>query len=524
MKQVALYIAALLIAAASGIFGVWQSADLALFGLLQSGKRPALSDRIVLVDVPYPESLLRSRDPTEYRRSIGNLLEQVAANPSKAAREVILDMYFDADKRGIEHLERGLKALAKSNIRAYAAVKVSDPYGSPNPEYMREHLETIYRDYLTNFGHSVFSWYAGALWYETAIGHDRRPALPLTLQEDFVSLIDALPPRLMVPMGDSSSVRAVTFCYAPGERCWQDAPALRPEALSGRSVIVGAFEADRLNPFQVPGPEVLAWAVSDIGPLGSRRGYTPVTSPVAIGGLSLATGLLCAGIFFAGYHLLRTRVSSVNLPRWLSLLAACALVATLLAWFALWALFESQRIALPAALPWFSAVVAVVCAWYRGRSSVDELLHLGNRDDGMAPIAYDVFVSYSHQPPENAHWVLEEVVAPLRAMGLSVFHDNSGGIRKGRDWKREIDRSIAGSRVFLPVFTERYFERPQCIDEIAFAEQRRSSGFIEVMPLLRIDAMQVPAIYQKVQATSEAARGYLLQTIFRLCRPGADLI
>ena len=135
--------------------------------------------------------------------------------------------------------------------------------------------------------------------------------------------------------------------------------------------------------------------------------------------------------------------------------------------------------------------------------------------------------SYAHQPPANTAWVKQHVHAPVLAAThadgtpLKVFFDE-GSIGGGRDWKREIDRAIAGSRVFLPVYTPRYFESPQCRDELAFAEQRRSSGLLTIMPLTRMPMEDVPDIYQKVQATDAARVGELMETAIKCVREASS--
>jgi len=521
MRHLAAYAAVMLLAVGSGAFGVWQSADLWLFARLQLLARPQLAGNLVLVDVPYTDELRRAGDPTAFRRDVGALLVRLARDPQSAPREVILDLYIDKDPRGLEALAEGLDALAKARVRRYAVVCVGKPDCPPGPDLdpaaMSAPVGAIYAA-LDNFGHTQIAEAGGVLWYETRIGG--RAALPVALQDNFHELADALPERLVVPLGDPADTRRVSFCHRAGAACWGGLAPLGERNLRDARVIVGSFEADLANPLRRPGPELLAWAISDMSAQGSSRGLAPLNSAAAVLGIALVAGLAAAGTFHAGYRVARVRLAPAALPRRLPWLAIAALGAGFALWLALWSLLHAQRLALPAVLPWMSLAAASVLSWHRGRRAADEALYAATRDDGTAPIEHDVFISYAHQPPEDADWVKRQVYAPLLAANLKVFFDE-GSIRRGRDWKREIDRAIAGSRVFLPVYTARYFQSPQCVDELAYAEQRRSSGKLTVLPVTRIAMGEVPEIYQKVQATEAARVADLLAEVRAACAGGA---
>jgi hypothetical protein len=69
VKDRAAYLVAMLPAAARGLFGVWQSADLWLFGRLQARDKPHLAADIVLIDVPYPPQFHKTDNPLSLWRS-----------------------------------------------------------------------------------------------------------------------------------------------------------------------------------------------------------------------------------------------------------------------------------------------------------------------------------------------------------------------------------------------------------------------------------------------------------------------
>src|SRR5688500_6206932 len=117
---------------------------------------------------------------------------------------------------------------------------------------------------------------------------------------------------------------------------------------------------------------------------------------------------------------------------------------------------------------------------------------------------YDVFVSYAHDPPENKDWVKSEIVAPLEALRNAdgtpyriTFHEDS--IKVDRQWKTEIELALLGTRWFVPVYSERYFECPYCRAEMEIADQLRIEGRLRMFPVARTRE-DVPARYlRKVQ-------------------------
>ena len=105
-------------------------------------------------------------------------------------------------------------------------------------------------------------------------------------------------------------------------------------------------------------------------------------------------------------------------------------------------------------------------------------------------VQYDVFVSYAHDPSENKAWVKSAIVAPLAALRHAdgtpyrIFFDEAA-IKVGRQWKTEIELALLGTRCFLPVYSERYFERPYCREEIEIADQLRIEGRLRMFPVAR---------------------------------------
>ena len=114
-------------------------------------------------------------------------------------------------------------------------------------------------------------------------------------------------------------------------------------------------------------------------------------------------------------------------------------------------------------------------------------------------IAYDVFISYAHEPPEHKAWVKAQVLGPLAALRgpngspLRIFFDESA-IKVGRQWKAEIELALLGTRCFIPVYSERYFDRPYCREEIEMADQLRIEGRLRMFPVAR-EVAAIPERY-----------------------------
>jgi len=103
-------------------------------------------------------------------------------------------------------------------------------------------------------------------------------------------------------------------------------------------------------------------------------------------------------------------------------------------------------------------------------------------------VQYDVFVSYAHDPSENKAWVKNMIVGPLRALRHAdgtpyrIFFDEAE-IKVGRRWEATIELALLGTRCVVPVYSERYFERPYCREEIEIADQLRIEGRLRMLPV-----------------------------------------
>ena len=124
----------------------------------------------------------------------------------------------------------------------------------------------------------------------------------------------------------------------------------------------------------------------------------------------------------------------------------------------------------------------------------------------QAPLAdvYDIFLSYSRTPKENAAWVAENLYVPLSKQlidgrPLRVFFDQTS-IRVGSAWYFKLAESIQGSRCFVAVYSDEYFQKDFCKFEMGKAAVRLiKDRHFAVVPIMRGD-VKVPPAFEHIQS------------------------
>ena len=277
--------------------------------------------------------------------------------------------------------------------------------------------------------------------------------------------------------------------------------------------IIGSFDEDKKNPLKRPGPLLLAWALSDLLAGKASVAREPLNSPLALLGLAGFAALLAIGVFEYSFRVARGRIAPSHwyaLARWIGL--AAFLIAALLLLCVGSIVLLANRV-IPVTFPIFSAALGATFVWLNTKQWIaDEQVRgdLGGTGEERA-VQYDVFISYAHEPAENTAWVKRTIVDPLKALrradgtGYKVFFDDTA-IRVGRQWKSEIELALMGTRCFLPVYSDLYFKRPYCREEIEIADQLRIEGRLRMFPIARtVD--HVPERYlRKLQYVDARAR------------------
>jgi hypothetical protein len=130
---------------------------------------------------------------------------------------------------------------------------------------------------------------------------------------------------------------------------------------------------------------------------------------------------------------------------------------------------------------------------------------------GGPETAYEhhVFISYRHYGawpqwvidhflPPFQHWLGEEL-----AEDASIFVDTS--LETGTRWSRQIERSLARSRVLVPCFSKQYFSSEWCRRELALMLAREAAAGIDpadslVVPVLIHDGDDLPELARRIQS------------------------
>jgi TIR domain len=325
--------------------------------------------------------------------------------------------------------------------------------------------------------------------------------LPLIVSID-PARIGAMPASIVVPLGDDASFGAQIHRI----RADPLAPPMIPAAPNAQYVVIGSLIEDSDNVMARPGPLLLAWALSDLLAGRSSAAPVPLNRPLASLLLGLMGALASWSVFAATFAGMRSKVSA---PNWTLLAVAICLLSCLIGLGLLiliqFLVVASGRVA-PLAWPTACVLAASLLAMASGVRWINDTRSRLNLERGAEEqaIAYDVFISYAHDPIENREWVRRHVAAPLSGLRhadgrpIRIFFDERS-IEAGRQWKREIELALLGTCCFIPIYSERYFDRPYCREEIELADQLRIEGRLDFVPIARVTTGIPERYLRKVQ-------------------------
>ena len=495
-----------LLVIAGGYAGLWQTIDHIVFRALYLPEPPKPASGLRLIDVAYPEELKKEDNPEGFRKTLGQVLQNLADMPTPP-RTVVIDIFFSKSRVAQDAVLAGIKALQKKGTRVVATVSTLGK-DNDSAEFMEEHNKAIYMGGVDAYGHTRLEAKYGVLKYERDLvapaqgfGELHIPALPTVATVD-PAFVQTLPASLVIPLGDDAAFAPNVHRYNASTSSFE--PPL-PASPAMSHVIIGSLAEDSKNVLNRPGPLLLAWAMSDLLAGKASTARAPLTHWSASLGLSTLAVALVVLVYAAAYRLGVTRVApsrSSGLTLGAAGVAFGAAIAGLLGIG--FVLLQGGQVA-PLALPMLCALLASVTSAYLARrdmvnrqTKIEMLLNLDDR-----PIDHDVFVSYVRHPPENMKWVEDNILGSLLALehedgtAFSVFVDKSS-IEIGTEWKNKVDRSILGTRVFVAVVCSDYFKSPTCVHEIQFAARLRvSRGQSLEMILVVRDALEiVPMAYQ----------------------------
>jgi len=489
--------------------------DWSAWNTLSSVHAPVFdADEISIVDVPW----VVGNNVVDRRRVTGFLNNLVARNQSPAA--VILDIQFgpcetqpcEEPMATVRHALIASLGSATASFPVYALEQPTQNGANDQATGLEPHDTEIYAA-LNGAAHSRFTMgRGGEHYYRDGTGS----VIGSQSVWDMVERVGMRPDVFAKAACDDNHV-AVRLPRDPVSPSAAVITKLSEQGtfpstvdFAHKYVIVGTIEHDNQDP-SLPGPQLLAWSLSDALDQTSGAGAERVSDTEPSRGLLLvlvpAFSALTLSAFIAIFFLLkRTRMQ--GLRRALPWLAGVASAGAGLAAFAV---FEALLLFAGHIQPQVTLIILGVLLT-SGLASVrafqvlfDEQWNAGTELTADT-YDYDVFISYAH---EEGAWVFEHVYAPFRdarltdGRKLAVFFDTTE-IRYGTAWQDKIALSIDASRFIVPVYSDTYFTRPYCNYEIRRAHRKWINAGPEsriVLPIQR-GKPKIPATVDDIQTKS----------------------
>lgn len=503
-------IAFLALLCASAWFLPWRESDWWLYGHLARIEPPALSQRVVFVDVPRAANLAATR------AELGATLRALARHEHGAPWVVILDIAVSNDETGLDELTGAVQALRAARTQVYGVVDATDN-GRLDGRYMERHAFRLY-SLLDGVGHTVFGTRGVSAAYEPLLnlgsGHPSLPALVTLVAAQHLGARPATGTVVLKP-GSTQSFHARSVRMRQGALTGMG--GVFKDDLRQSIVIVGNLAED-ISPVEGrSGPELIAWALNEhLATTSETKPRALLSHPALLLSLLAVAVALAVGVATLLYRLApRTHSHLWILPAAGGAAGVAALLVSLM-----------LTLALEHTMPQITLIALAVA----GASVLTGLyLHRyqqwqDNRaEPGDIAQEYDVFVSYS-RTPENARWVETQVMPALTqarradGSGLRVFRDTDR-IRVGDPWFRRIVHALNASRSFLPVYSADYFEKLPCVKELERAAQKEftKENFL-VLPVSRLSHAQLQAkadfrTYDKYQYVDASADARFMQKV-----------
>lgn len=497
---VAAAIALTLLIVGGGMLGLWQRGDHLVFRALYLPEPPTPASGLRIIDVPYPDELKNSERGVEvYRETLGRVLMRLS-ELRMAPRTVVIDVHFLRDPAGQASVIAGIKALQAKGTRVVATVAPVDRHGHDSADFMQWHNEAIYTNAVDAYGHTQLDEAMGLLKYERELSPDAVagrqkvgtlsiPALPpvAVLEPE---LVYRLPASMIIPLGNDDAFKGQV--HRSDIASGSIVPPL-PEGTAISHVILGSLDADSDNKLNRPGPLLLAWAMSDLMAGKGSVARAPLSDWRALLALCAVGASVAYLSFLVAFWIGLKRVALTAMWRFSVKAALGAFGLAVVALLLIEMVSVQVGWVIPVTLPTLIALIASTSALYRARGELERRRSNQSAEDAMdmAPLEHDVFISYAHQPKENIDWVEKNIFAPLLSLQrpdglpMRIFFDKQS-IEGGADWQRKIDNSLAGTQVFVAVFSNDYFASRYCMYESSTSKARWVTKELQFLPITRI--------------------------------------
>jgi len=466
-----------------------------------------------LVDVKWYRNPATTED---FRRELGRSLRALAL--AKPAR-VVVDVSISSLPLALGELAEDIEALKSAGTQVYAAVVVLDPLtGEVKPDYINFHAQDAVYNRLAGYGHTELHVVVGTVWYRPclpgAVGTSAEgvcvPSLPLSVARD-------QPGNDQQRRDDQPVVVSIGAASLLAGHVWRLDPTsgkfLRDEAMADRTadaltafqggvVIVGNLAYDRIG--GRPGPELVGWALAGQLSATGQRTLKLLVQPGWLEGFVFGFSALAVWAFST----LPRKVPQLRLNILAVWGLSLALVLLLLVLTVLALRFTLDTVYPQVTMVALAVLYSVSLAAHRKRMQLRTRAIQEDVSGGAAeavPEDFDVFISYSRTPKENAAWVRESLYAPLTKAKidnrpLRVFFDETS-IRVGVRWYYSLAVNIQASRCFVAVYTADYLRKDFCNFELnkAAARHVKDTDFT-IVQILR-EPVALPVATDHIQAT-----------------------
>jgi len=507
-----IFIFLLLLCIATCITSFWQSLDYLVYRTfyLDDPAKIEMRKDIIVVDIPQKAQNTGNYDRANYRKRIADFLNTIAGT-DKRPRSILLDIYFENEPQELETLKTALENVP-DETKIYGVYDMREYEEITFEKNEENQAVTIYENYLEGFRlHTIFEEKMGVLFYESELpfprqggGYELIEALASRVARDH-NFDDAPPlePRgFVLPVGNKESIQRQTVQFLHEGNTTAGGTFSTPFEMEDKILIVGSLAADQITKINQTGVHLVAWALLD-QLKGNALAKRPLNKPAVYIGLVLFFALFAAllfALFFKYVKILQTKPFVIAI---LSFLASGILLV------GVGAALLSLGVVIPVGLPLIAILLSAVLSW----RFAYKFLVTGVVEGAQK---YDIFISYSRG---NSDWVIKNIYEPLTEFRkpngdkLSIFFDRDS-IGIGEAFTAKYMWAIVDSRFFLPVFSEEYYGKNHCRNEVDLAYKRSVEKLITLLPVaFSYDA--VPQIYTHVNFIDITAKPDFINDILK---------
>jgi hypothetical protein len=510
LKRTAVYLITFLVFSCAAIALIdWQrlDKDLVIRANESTGNAYRLNTRIIPINIPNAESSVNEGSVDRFRQSLVAFLNAIIAQTEagKKPDRVVLDYWFDKSPQQIENIKGAILRLKALKVPVYASYKleVKGNGGATFEEIDAAHNSELYNEYLAGSEDSS----AGAGRYHTLVYGTEKltggKSTSATYESDvrlagaFDSvLIGSLVRKVVMDLNESSAspekLRGSIIPYQSldgiDNRVYDFVPdstlhagrfrargdAAEPIGIGNKILVAGDMDndvIDRVDGRDIPGPYVVARALSDLLENNAQLKLPVDRRSLVIGQIlffSLFTTLIFA-LLFKYVKRLQTKPGVI---------AVLAFLSAMVFFFAYYEVLISFNRVVPIGNTIAASLVAAGLAWHFAHKFLVTGLAEGSQK-------YDVFISYSHS---QSDWTYKNVYEPLAAFRkpngdkLNIFFDKKS-IGIGEAFTAKYMWAIVDTKYFVPVFSDDYYSKNHCKNEMDCAMKRCVEKLLAIQPI-----------------------------------------